>query len=358
MIFNDLPSFISSTDSLLKQQSLKAVNIHLTIRNWLIGFFIVEFEQHGTDKATYGAKLLPNLAEKLQVQKISNSSVRELRRYRLFYLDYPLLGQEIRLFLSNIPIRGIVFPELETVTTFLDYISEKEPLTIVGTPSPQFKSAIIWAVTPQEIITRLSYSHLSELLEVETEKRDFYQYHCIQGNWSVRELRRQIGSLLYERTALSKNKTELLPQEISSSEEEALILRDPYIFEFLGLKPQEVFTERNLENALIEHLEAFLLELGKGFCFEARQKRIAIDGEHYFVDLVFYHRLLKCHVLIELKTEKFHYTHAGQLNLYLNYFKKYEMAEGDRPPVGILMCTAKDAEHVEFATAGLDSHYL
>jgi len=113
--------------------------------------------------------------------------------------------------------------------------------------------------------------------------------------------------------------------------------------------------EKGLENALLDHLQNFLLELGKGFCFESRQKRITIDNEHYFVDLVFYHRLLKCHVLIELKAEKFKHPHVGQLNFYLSYFKKYEMAEGDNPPVGILLCTARDAEHVEFATAGLDN---
>ena len=183
------------------------------------------------------------------------------------------------------------------------------------------------------------------------------EVECINGNWSVRELKRQIGSLLYERTGLSRDKDTLLrlvnEQAISLSPQH--IIRDPYVFEFLGLSPHHVLLEKGLENALLDHLQYFLLELGKGFCFEARQRRITIDNEHFFVDLVFYHRFLKCHVLIELKTEKFKHPHVGQLNLYLNYFKKYEMVEGDNPPVGILLCTARDSEHVEFATAGLDN---
>lgn len=205
------------------------------------------------------------------------------------------------------------------------------------------------------LFNRISYTHFKELIRIDDSlKRLFYELECVKGTWSVQELKRQIGSLLYERTGLSQNKEKLL--ELVHATPGAYtftdIIRDPYIFEFLGLKQQEVLLEKEMEQALLDHLLQFLLELGKGFCFEARQKRIIIDNEHHFIDMVFYHRLLHCNVLIDLKTERFNHTHAGQLNMYLEYYKKYEMVKGDNPPVGILLCTDKDQEHVEFATAG------
>src|ERR1700754_973666 len=207
------------------------------------------------------------------------------------------------------------------------------------------------------LLSSISYTHFVELIRIEEPlKRLFYELECVKGTWSVKELKRQIGSLLYERTGLSRNKDELQALLHSKSQINIApnIIRDPYIFEFIGLKRQEVLPEKEMEKALLDHLLEFLLELGKGFCFEARQKRIVIDNEHHFIDLVFYHRLLHCNILIELKTERFDYTHAGQLNMYLEYYKKYERVEGDNPPIGILLCTDKDQEHVEFATAGLD----
>ena len=133
-------------------------------------------------------------------------------------------------------------------------------------------------------------------------------------------------------------------------------MRDPYVFEFVGLEPKEKFAESDLEGALINHLQVFLLELGKGFCFEARQKRLTIDGEYYYVDLVFYHRILKCHILIDLKTRKFKHTDAGQMNFYLNYFRDNEISESDNPPVGIVLCTDKKSSTVKYATGSLDNH--
>jgi predicted nuclease of restriction endonuclease-like (RecB) superfamily len=207
------------------------------------------------------------------------------------------------------------------------------------------------------LFNRISYTHFVELIRVDDSlKRLFYESECLKGTWSVKELKRQIGSLLYERTGLSQNKERLLAmvQATPNANTFTDLIRDPYIFEFLGLKQQEVLPEKELEQALLDHLLQFLLELGKGFCFEARQKRIVIDNEHHFIDMVFYHRLLHCNILVELKTERFNHTHAGQLNMYLEYYKKYETVQGDNPPVGILLCTDKDQEHVEFATAGLD----
>lgn len=186
-------------------------------------------------------------------------------------------------------------------------------------------------------------------------KRLFYEVECIRGCWSVRELKRQIGSLYYERSGLSENKEALsrLANEGAEISSPLMLIRDPYVFEFLGLKPVEVMDESEFESALLEKLEHFLLELGRGFCFEARQKRILIGNEYYFVDLLFYHRILKCHILVELKTEKMSHEAVGQLNTYLNWFKANEMTEGDNPPVGILLCTEKNDELVRYATAGI-----
>ncbi len=180
---------------------------------------------------------------------------------------------------------------------------------------------------------------------------------CTQGHWSVRELKRQIASLLYERTGLSRDKagTVALAQGEAESASPAQVIRDPYVFEFLGLKPAEVVSESGLEHALLDRLQAFLLEMGRGFCFEARQKRILIGGEHFFVDLVFYHRLLKCHVLVELKVDSFSHEHLGQLNTYVTWFDAHEKIEGDNPPVGILLCTEKNHALVEYALAAMDN---
>ena len=208
------------------------------------------------------------------------------------------------------------------------------------------------------LISRLSFTHIIELIwEKDPMKRIFYEVEAIKGNWSVRQLKRQMGSLLYERTGLSTNKKGLI-QDINEKADPSTpegIMRDPYVFEFVGLEPKERFAENELEEALISHLQVFLLELGKGFCFEARQKRLSIDGEYYYVDLVFYHRILKCHVLIDLKTRKFQHTDAGQMNFYLNYYGNNEVSKGDNPPVGIVLCTDKKSSTVKYATGSMDN---
>jgi len=213
--------------------------------------------------------------------------------------------------------------------------------------------------TSRLLLSKLSFSHIIELAREENPlKRSFYEIQAIQGNWTLKELQRQIGSLLYERTGLSTDKKGLIldiNNRAESSKPEG-IMRDPYVFEFVGLEPKEKFAESNLEEALISHLQVFLLELGKGFCFEARQKRLTIDGEYYYVDLVFYHRILKCHILIDLKTRKFKHTDAGQMNFYLNYYRDIEISEEDNPPVGIVLCTDKTTSTVKYATGLLDNH--
>ena len=223
---------------------------------------------------------------------------------------------------------------------------------------------IVESLTPQlgvpasDVLSKLSFTHIAELLQCGDEtKRAFYELECIRGNWSVRELKRQIASLYYERSGLStdKRKLAILAQEGAEHAEPSLDIRDPYVFEFLGLKPQEVMSESHLEDQLLDKLHNFLLELGHGFCFEARQKRILIGDSHNFVDLVFYHRILKCHVLIELKVAAFSHENIGQLNTYVSWYRKNMMTEGDNPPVGILLCTQKDHTLVEYALAGIDN---
>jgi len=334
LTFEQLVSSIRQAHEQLAAQAGRAVNISLTLRNWVIGLYISEFELRGADRATYGEKLLYELAKRLTRLKISNCNRRQLYRYLQFYRAYP-------------EIVGTLSPQLKNLLP-ADIKTTKK----VGTVSAQL------VIPPDRLLNCLSYSQMELLVEIDDPlKRVFYESECIRGNWSVRELKRQIGSLYYERSGLSKDKKKLAEMVQSGTELEApaLAIRDPYIFEFLGLKPKEVMSESNLEDALLDKLESFLLELGYGICFEARQKRILIGHTHCFIDLVFYHRILKCHVLIELKVDRFTHENLGQLNTYVSWYRKNEMTEGDNPPVGILLCTDKDHTLVEYALAGMDN---
>lgn len=213
-------------------------------------------------------------------------------------------------------------------------------------------------VAPRTLVQRLSFTHLVELTALEDPlKRAFYEVECVRGNWSVRALKRQIATLYFERSALSSDKTKLSRMAHAAAEkaEPKLAIRDPYVFEFLGLKARDAVSESDLEDALLDNLHEFLMELGHGFCLEARQKSIVIGKTRGFVDLVFYHRILKCHVLIELKVDKFTHEHLGQLNTYVSWYRKHMMTEGDNPPVGLLLCTQNDHVLVEYATANLDN---
>jgi predicted nuclease of restriction endonuclease-like (RecB) superfamily len=334
----DLPSLVRRITEIhhhLIERATKAVNVSLTLRNWLIGLSIQNYELEGKDRATYGDRLFSELAGDLTSRGISNCSRRQLYRYRDFYLAYP-------------HIVGSLPPQLQNL---LPYLKATAP-GIVGTVSPQSEN------DAGDLLQNLSYSHFEELVVIEDSlKRSFYEGECIRGNWSVRELQRQISSLYYEWTALSANKKHLA-RIVSGTAETTCpsqVIRDPYIFEFLGLHSHETLTEQNLEGMLTDRLQEFLLELGRGFCFEARQKRILIGGDHFFVDLVFYHRILKCHVLIELKVDSFSHEYLGQLNTYVNWFRLHEMTRDDNPPVGILLCTKKNEALVEYALAGMDN---
>lgn len=337
MDFKQLIKNIQQTHDYLQEKAVTAVNQSLTLRNWLFGFYIVEYEQNGKDRAKYGQQLLKTIAEKTSKQ-IKGMNDRYLRDCRQFYNTYPhIIDLADKLSLPNQIWRSAT-PKSKT----------KKKGTTIG-------------ISAEMLISRLSYTHILELTkESEPLKRAFYEIQSVKGNWSVRELERQRGSLLYERTGLSKNKEKLM--QLTNDKALQLtpqdIIKDPYVFEFLGLKQQEVLGEAELEAALLDHLQEFLLELGKGFCFESRQKRITVDNEHHYVDLVFYHRVLKCHVIIELKTRKFNHGDAGQMNFYLNYFQEQEMAEGDNPPIGILLCTEKGASTAKYATGGMNNKFF
>jgi len=343
--FESLVTAIQSASEQLSARAAKAVNVSLTVRNWMIGYYIVEFEQHGQDRAEYGDKLIPRLGTELKTRGLTGVSVRELRRYRTFYSAYPQIREsltpEFRKLLPDNDI-SLVARKRESLTPVLADDSKRDSL------SP---------ISPGDFITKLSFTHIVELLRVDTEKRAFYAAQCITGGWSVRELKRQIGSLLHERSELSTDKQKLGELTASTAETEptSLTIRDPYIFEFLGLKSAEVMSESHLEAQLLDNLQQFLLELGEGFCFEAKQKRILIGDEHYFVDLVFYHRILKCHVLVELKLEPFGHGNIGQLNTYVSWYDQNVRAESDNPPIGILLCTERSQSLVEYALAGMSS---
>ena len=334
--FNDLASIVQTTHDAAQSSAVRAINRMQTMRNWLIGYYIVEFEQHGKDRAEYGTQLLKKLEERVGRKGLTTTLFKWARK---FYRLYPQM-------MENLPI-----PICATVMHQLQPIENKED-TISASMTHQF-------VTPgKTIISHLSFTHLREIMTLDDPlARYFYEQECIKCTWSVRELRRQISTNLYVRAGISTNPEKLLSlPSVQGHDSAELQIRQPFTFEFLGLKAQEVVDEHDLEDALISHLQEFILELGKGFCFEARQKRIIIDDEYYYPDLVFYNRILHCGVIIELKNEEFSYENFGQLNAYVSHYRENEMQPGDNPPIGILLCTRKGKKMVEYALAGMDNN--
>lgn len=330
--FKSLVERITNADKQLSENAIKAVNTSLTLRNWCVGAYIHEYELSGNDRAVYGERLFQELAKELE--GLSNCNRRQLYRYLRFYQFYP----QIVATLSPLLMKQLAMNQIPK--------DEK-----VGTLSP--------LLHPESkiLLNRLSYSHFDLLVDIDDEtKRAFYEIEVIKGCWSVRELKRQINSLYYERSGFSYDKQALsrLTNQNSENNTVFLAIKDPYVFEFLKIKSRDIMSESHLEDQLTDKLEEFLLELGHGFCFEARQKRILIGNKHYFVDLVFYHRILKCHILVELKLDEFNHENIGQLNTYVSWYKRNEMTPGDNPPIGILLCTDKENALIEFALAGLD----
>lgn len=336
MNFKHLIKNITAIHTNAQRQVALAVNQSLTIRNWVIGQHIVEYEQNGSDRQKYGSKLLTLIATDFSKKNIKSLSLTNLKLCRQFYILYPQIGQ--------------------TLSDQFKKISSKK--SIGQTASDQFKNEITqWDVPPQTLLDNLSFSHFVELLRVEDKmQRLFYELQTIKEGWSVKELERAIDTLLYERTSLSKNKIGIikkLKKDIPLTPEE--IIKKPYILEFLGLAEKKEFTENDLETSIINHLQQFISEMGKGFCFEARQKRISIGNKHYYIDLVFYHRILKCHILIDLKIDAQMHESAGQMNYYLNYYNKKEKQKDDNPPIGIILSANEDEAEVEYALGGLNN---
>lgn len=276
-----------------------AANSVLVNTYWKIGQYIVEFEQRGNSKAVYGDELINRLSADLRLRYGKGFSRSNLFLIRQFYLH---------------------FPKIQTLSGLL------------------------------------SWSHYIELLKTEDPlEMEFYAKQCEKEHWSVRELKRQRDSMLFHRLAIGKDKKEILHiahegQETAKAED---ILRDPYVLEFTGLPAIPVPKEDDIEEALISNLQTFLLELGKGFAFIGRQYRISIAGRHLYVDLVFYHRILKCFVLIDLKRGEIQHEDIGQMNLYLNYFRNEENTEGDNEPIGIVLGSSKNKLMMEYALQGI-----
>ena len=297
MNYGSLVEAISQAHEQTQRQATQAVNIALTLRNWLVGYHIFEYQQNGQDRAKYGEKLLENLSKDLQKKLGKGFTQRILETARQFYLCYPIpqtLSAEFGL--------NLLLPASVEIDRF-DWQDDK-----------YFS----------QLFRKISWSHFIELIRVENKlKRAFYEIQTLQSIWSVRELKRQIDSLLYERVGLSRDKEGVLKLaetgEIFTKPSE--IIRDPYVFEFLELKGAELYTESDLEKALIDNLQNFLLELGQGFCLIGRQKRITFDNEHFYIDLLLYNRRLKCLFAIDLMLGKFKHEYAGAMNFYLNYLK-------------------------------------
>jgi len=337
-LLTDLSSLIEQG----RKTAVRYVNTVLVATYWLVGRRVVEYEQKGKERAEYGDALLKRLSNDLSKQFGKGWGEPHLRAVRQFYL---------------------IYGDIEKRYTLCSESREPTESKIRQTPCSELIPAKALSIRvklpPMESFNKifpLSWSHYRLLMRLdESCKREFYESECIRGNWSVRQLDRQIQSMLYERTALSKRKLAVIAKAhkktITLKPEDEI--KDPYILEFLGLKDE--YSESQLEENLIIHLEHFLLELGIGFTFVARQKRITLEGSHYRLDLLLYHRILRCLVAIDLKIGEFTHADAGQMNLYLNYLKDKEKLIGENDPVGIILCTDKKKTVVEYSLGGMSN---
>lgn len=353
--FNHLVQRIEYTDRTLQNNARLIINRHVTAKAWLTGYYIVEYEQKGEDRAQYGDKLIQNLAQRLGNKKFS---VTTLKIYRQFYMTYPQLCSPIGHFLSHYRAIGqSLTDQLEPPENQL--IQKSQSLTDQFTTSTSEHKEIPILVDSFSIFNRLSFTHLVALLPItDSLERAFYETMAIKGTWSSRELQRQIDSNYYMRTGWSK-KPELLASMVQGKAEIATLpmeIKSPFVFEFLGLKAKDVVEESDLETALMDNLQDFILELGMGFCFEERQKKLLIDDRYYKADLVFYHRILKRHVIIELKAHRLDYADVAQLNMYLAYYRKHIMLSDDNGPIGILLCSEVGQEMAEYTMVGADTN--
>jgi predicted nuclease of restriction endonuclease-like (RecB) superfamily len=365
--FDELINNVYQTHCVLQQNAAKAVNRNLTIRNWLIGNYIVEYEQNGEDRAKYGTKLLEEMAKKIKAKGLKGLNSRALRNCRIFYTTYSQIWRSVTAELQKINFDRVILPS-NSVAIWRSATAElvspnKTSIRELATPESKIQQSSTvelpeeYPISPEVLISRLSFTHFVELLRAKDPlERLFYEVEAIKNNWSVKNLERAFDSRLYVRTGISTNKEAVIAKFKNQKPTQTIeVIRDPYFLEFLGLEEKSEYSESELEEAILNHLQQFLIELGTGFCFEARQKRITFDNTHYRIDLVFYHRILKSHILIDLKIGKFNHADAGQMNVYLNYFRENEMSEGDNPPIGLILCGDKNETLAKYAISGIDN---
>lgn len=337
MKFEQLLSLFQNTHSELQQRAARSVDIALVVRNWLFGWYIVEFEQVGADRSErYGKQLIKKLSEELKSRGIKGVSATSLKQYRAFYSAYKETCQALPD--QSTEIDG----EAQKIRQALPVESN---LSVLDDPA-------IFQVLSLGLANRfkLGWTHYVVLLSLShVEERRFYEIEAQANSWGARELERQVEASLYERLVLSRDQASIkvLSQEGLVIEKAEDVIKDPYVLEFLDLEEKSAYSEYDLETAIIDKLEHFLLELGKGFLFEARQKRFTFDNDHFYVDLVFYNRLLRCYVLIDLKRDKLTHQDLGQMQMYVNYFDRYVKSEDELPTIGMVLCHRKNDALVE-----------
>jgi predicted nuclease of restriction endonuclease-like (RecB) superfamily len=323
---DDLFDRVCSILNVAQTNIVRTVNTAQVLSHWLIGREIIEAEQQGQSRADYGDNLLKNLAIKLKQDYGKGFSYSNLKYMRQFYLGFPYLLNSIE---KGHALRGL----LEISTKLLE----------IGAFTTNWQ--------PGQLHPNLSWTHYRILLKVDNlQSRSFYEIEALTNNWSSRELERQINSLLFERLAKSTDKQGLMQLATQGQiiQTPADVFKDPFVIEFLGLPESPRLVESDLETALIENLQTFLLELGKGFAFVKRQERITLDGDHFYIDLVFYHTILKCYILIDLKVGKLTHGDLGQIQLYVNYYDRERLTEGDNPTLGLILCSDKNDAVVKY----------
>lgn len=357
---------ISTVIEAARRSAARSVNCIMTAANWLIGRRIVEFEQGGKGRAQYGEELLGRLSADLGKRYGRGFGVDNLQRFRIFYLTYP--PNHIYATLSRNSDQDEQAEKYATLSRISHTDSSNRAKAIcltlsersaagpkMQTTSAEFDPIVLATCFP------LPWSAYVRLLGVKNgQARRFYETEALRGGWSVRQLDRQIESQFYERTALSRDKAAMLRKGESALPEDRVLpeeeIKDPFVLEFLGLKDE--YSETDLEEALLRHLETFLLELGGDFCFIGRQRRLRIGDEWYRVDLLFFHRRLRCLVVIDLKIGRFTHADAGQMQLYLNYAREHWVHEDENPPVGLILCARKDEAVARYAIEGLPNKVM
>jgi predicted nuclease of restriction endonuclease-like (RecB) superfamily len=338
--FENLATTFQVTQDALLRHSARAVDSALVVRNWLFGWYLVEFENASASRADlYGKELINKLAKRLKEKGLQGISPTNLRKFREFFQAY----REIQRATSVTSLAGLGSPSFLQDSASTEKI--QQTLSVES-----FQSMRQAAFTQIASSLPLGWSHYVELLTLEDpSERSFYEIEAASNQWSVRELQRQIASSLYQRLALSRDTNEIhrLAVEGQVVEKAADLIKNPIVLEFLGLQDRPHYSEDELESAIINQLESFLLELGKGFLFEARQKRFTFDNDHFRVDLVFYNRLLRCYVLVDLKRDKLTHQDLGQMQMYVNYFDRHVKLSEELPTIGILLCHRKNDALVE-----------